>query len=120
MFTRRSRAGDLLTSQRKSIHVFYPFVDLLGDGYSGFAYEKVILMTATNLIAQEGAAAYGESVYPSTFIPPNNAYAFTKKGEECGEIFLNAYTNLSSCPAVATRFQSQSAIGPWPYDLHVP
>lgn len=92
-------------------------MDLLGDGYSGFAYEANIIVSATNPIAQEGAAAYGETVYPATFIPPNNAYAFTKKGTGCGEIFLNAYTNLSDCAAVTTRYEPQPSIGPWSYDL---
>lgn len=101
------------------MHIFYPFVDLLGDGYSPFAFNKLILVEATSAIARAGAAAYGETVYPSTFVPPNNAYAFTRKGEESGEIFLNAYTNLSSCPAVTTRFQPQPAVGPWPYDFYV-
>jgi hypothetical protein len=90
---------------------------LLGDGYSGFVYEKVILVTTTNTIAQSGAEAYGETAYPATFVPLNNAYAFTNKGSECGEIFLNAYTNLTDCPAVTTRFEPQPAIGPWPYEM---
>ena len=92
-------------------------MDLLGDGYSGFAYEKLLIVSATNLIAQAGAAAYGEIAYPATFVPPNNAYAFTNKGEECGEIFLNAYTNLSDCAAVTTRYEPQPVIGPWSFDL---
>ena len=43
-------------------------VDLLGNGYSGFAYEKLLIVSATSLIAQAGVAAYDEITYPATFV----------------------------------------------------
>lgn len=112
----------LLADELKSIHVFYPFVDLLGDGYSNFVYEKYLVLTASNALAIEGAEAYGQIIIPATFEPANNAYAYWSRsgnGEESDTIFLNAYTNVSNHAAVATKFKILPSIGPWPFELCV-
>ncbi|KUJ22343.1 uncharacterized protein LY89DRAFT_575724 [Mollisia scopiformis] len=89
----------------QSIHILYPFVDLLGDGYSSFSWNKYLLISANNTIAIEGAAAGGTIVPPTTFDPDLEAYAFVPPSGH--EIFLNAYTNLSTTqPAVATNFKN--------------
>jgi hypothetical protein len=108
----------------KSIHILFPFVDILGDGYSNFIYDNYILITASNTIVQNGSAAYGEIPVPAYFQPMNEAYGYVP-GENCGEIFLDAYTNLSSnvinpIPAVATRFTPLPKIEPWSLNLYVP
>ena len=103
--------------------IFYPFVDLLGDGYSSFAYEKYILISSDNLVALGGAASYGQIPVPTNFTPSLDAYAFKSadmvdKGSQ--EIFLDAYTDLSSIhPAVTTKFKPTRGIAPWPLDLQV-
>lgn len=91
-------------------------MDFLGDGYSGFTWNKYLLITSTNTIAIEGAIAGGTIVPPSTFTPDLEAYAFAASGH--GEIYLNAYTNLSTTqPAVATSFKPLREVGPWPVSL---
>lgn len=103
--------------------IFYPFVDLLGDGYSSFAYEKYILISSDNLVALGGAASYGQIPVPTNFTPSLDAYAFKSadmvdKGSQ--EIFLDAYTDLSSIhPVVTTKFKPTRGIAPWPLDLQV-
>ena len=100
--------------------IYYPFVDLLGDGYSSFAYSTYILLSSDSVIAQQGAQAYGEIPVPTNFTPSLNAYAFESVGDDSQEIFLDAYTNLSSThPAVTTRFKPTWSVGPWPFELQV-
>jgi len=93
-------------------------VDLLGDGYSSFVYEKYLLLTATNAVAIAGTEMYGIGAVPATFDPPNEAYGHATPPEayERGEIFLDAYTNLPY-PAVTTHFYPLPFVGPWPLDL---
>ncbi len=101
--------------------IYYPFVDLLGDGYSSFAYSNYILLSSDSLIAQEGAASYGQIPIPANFTPTLDAYAFKNADivdEGSHEIFLDAYTNLSSTePSVWTRFKPTRSIAPWPLPL---
>jgi hypothetical protein len=97
------------------VHIVYPFVDLLGDGYSSFAYTSYLLVTATNLIAIGGSLLYGTPTIPSTFEPLNEAYGYDSVS---GRTFFNAYTSiLSKYPSISTSFVSQTSIGPWPLDL---
>lgn len=112
----------VLADELQSIHVFYPFLDLLGDEYSNFVYEKYLVLTESNALAIEGAEAYGQIVIPATFEPANTAYAYSSlfgKGELPDTIFLDAYTNASNSPAVATKFKTLPSVGPWPFELYV-
>lgn len=95
-------------------------MDLLGDGYSSFAYSKYLLITSNNTIAIAGAASDGTIVAPSTFSPDLEAYAFAPRSvaTSAGDIYLNAYTNLSTKhPAVTTAFKPLKEVGPWPISL---
>ncbi|CZR50661.1 uncharacterized protein PAC_00535 [Phialocephala subalpina] len=96
----------------QSIHILYPFVDLLGDGYSSFTYNKYLLISnGSQAIA--GANASGSIVPPAIFQPDLEAYAFAPSSTD--EIFLSAYTNLSTTqPAVTTAFKLLKQVGPWP------
>ncbi|KAF8863394.1 hypothetical protein BDZ45DRAFT_722507 [Acephala macrosclerotiorum] len=96
----------------QSVHILYPFVDLLGDGYSSFTYNKYLLISNGSLAIQ-GANATGSIVPPATFVPDLDAYAFVPGSKD--DIFLNAYTNLSTTqPAVTTSFKLLEKVGPWP------
>jgi hypothetical protein len=101
------------------IEILYPFVDLLNDGYSSFAYNGYLLLSNNNTIAIVGAEADGTIVAPSTFLPDLEAYAYAPTvATSTGEIYLDAYTNLSSTqPSVTTRFKTLEAVGPWPLNL---
>jgi hypothetical protein len=99
-------------------------VDLLGDGYSSFAYDLYNLITSTNSIALGGAASYGEIAVPTKFTPSGQAYGFVpfegKSKNPSGAIFLNAYTNLSATsPAFTATFTPLPFVGPWPLELYV-
>ncbi|KFY08965.1 hypothetical protein V492_05776 [Pseudogymnoascus sp. VKM F-4246] len=67
--------GTQLIPDFQSVYVSFPFVDLLGDGYSNFVYKKYIILTGTNTAAIEGSEAYGHIAIPATFKPENNSYA---------------------------------------------
>ncbi|MCJ1475927.1 hypothetical protein MMC13_004591 [Lambiella insularis] len=85
----------------------YPFVDVLGDGYSNFRYAEYALISATNPVALGGAAAYGESVVPMTFDPPCDGYV-SIPGSPNGGIYFNAYKYADQLhgklPVVTTAF----------------
>ncbi|KAF7554051.1 hypothetical protein G7046_g6924 [Stylonectria norvegica] len=52
----------------------FPFLDLLGDGYSSFRWAPHQLITSTNVVAIEGSEAYGTDVAPAKFNPQCDAY----------------------------------------------
>jgi hypothetical protein len=100
----------------------YPFVDVLGDGYSSFNYNEYLLLTSNNTIGLAGAAADGTTPVPATFSPDLEAYAFApcddKNKATEGEIYLNAFNNLSTTdPVVTTLYKPQKSLGPWPLHL---
>ena len=101
----------------KSTRLIYPFVDLLGDGYSSFVYEKYNLIDAAAIAAIAGSASYGESAVPSVFDPPNEPYAYVPKATH--EIYADTFTTNSSCPSVSTKYKLEDCISPWPLELYV-
>lgn len=106
----------MLNDVIQKIAISYPFVDLLGDGYSSFVYSKYLPVTATNVVAQAGTVAYGTIPIPSEFDPRDEAYAFNSSTKE---IYLNAHLPLDKEPIVTTSFTSTAKIGPWPLNLYV-
>ncbi|CAM1508246.1 Fc.00g050940.m01.CDS01 [Cosmosporella sp. VM-42] len=52
----------------------FPFLDLLGDGYSSFRWAPEQFITASNLVAIQGSQAYGTVVHAGTFSPQCDAY----------------------------------------------
>lgn len=60
----------------------FPFVDLLGDGYSSFRWAPAQLITAGHEIALQGSAAYGTQVSPAVFEPACDAYQHVVRGGE--------------------------------------
>lgn len=70
----------------------FPFVDLLGDGYSTFCYIPNIFIS-NNPLAIAGAEAYGGKFIVGTFQPPQDPYAFVpaEKAKRAGEYFFNVY-----------------------------
>jgi hypothetical protein len=78
----------------KTAQFLFPFVDLLGDGYSSFCYIPSLLIS-NDPLAIAGAEAYGEETIVATFDPPNDPYAFVPadEAERAGEYFLDVYRN---------------------------
>ncbi|KAL2020560.1 hypothetical protein VTK56DRAFT_8148 [Thermocarpiscus australiensis] len=58
----------------------FPFLDLVGDGYSSFRWAPAQLISATNEIAVEGSQAYGTIVSPAEYEPPCDAYRYLGNG----------------------------------------
>lgn len=52
----------------------FPFLDLLGDGYTSFSWHPAQLISAQNTGAIQGSEAYGTLVAPATFEPSCDAY----------------------------------------------
>jgi len=104
----------------QSVHTFFPFVDLIGDGYSSFNYNKYLLLTSTNAIAIAGAAADGTTPVPASFSPSLEAYARSPPhhGVAPGELFFKAYSALETPdPTFTTTFSALPDVGPWPLQL---
>ena len=99
-----------------SFHLNFPFIDLLGDGYSNFQYEGFIYLPPTVPIATEGAAAYGQTVLPATFDPADAPYKAVKgRGKY---ISFQVYPGLSQTvgkpPAAGVWNLEKKEIGPYP------
>ncbi|KAK3996600.1 hypothetical protein QBC44DRAFT_135669 [Cladorrhinum sp. PSN332] len=58
----------------------FPFLDLLGDGYSSFRWAPAQLISASNDIAVDGSRAYGTIVTPAEYEPLCNAYSALSNG----------------------------------------
>lgn len=103
----------------QSIHILYPFVDILSDGYSSFVYQEYLLLTSTSTIAITGTEVYGTVVVPATFQPELEAYEYAKN-RDCDPIELKAFTNLSTtAPAASMIFEPIDEVAPWPMEFYV-
>ncbi|KAL8726119.1 MAG: hypothetical protein Q9166_006911 [cf. Caloplaca sp. 2 TL-2023] len=77
-----------------SFRTTFPFIDLLGDGYSSYRYTGYIYLPPKNLVAIQGSEAYGYDVLPGFFDPPDAAYRYAFRR---GKNTISAvYTNTSS------------------------
>ncbi|KUI71502.1 hypothetical protein VM1G_07042 [Cytospora mali] len=52
----------------------FPFIDLLGDGYSSFTWAPAQMISADHQIAINGSRDYGTTVYATDFEPGCDAY----------------------------------------------
>jgi hypothetical protein len=102
------------------VAITYPFVDLLGDGYSNFRYGKYVLITL-NAVADAGVTIYGEIPVVCTFDPPCDGYAAVPGSP--GSVYLNAYQGLDQLlgnpPAASLQFTDTNSAGPYSIDLYV-
>jgi hypothetical protein len=102
-------------------------VDLLGDGYSNFAWEKYLLLTSTNEVAINGTFEYGQIPVPATFDPLFEAYKFYKTASgncepfgncsQGSQISASAFVGDADNPAVMTAFTPLAFVDPWPLNL---
>ena len=98
-WTRKSQR--LTHAQRAGIE--FPFVDLLGDGYTSFKWAPSLLMTAGNEAALKGAADYGTNTFPATFEPGCDAYRAIPDSKKPGTTYFSA-TSLSGSESLSTLF----------------
>ncbi|KAI4120945.1 MAG: hypothetical protein LQ338_006654 [Usnochroma carphineum] len=101
-----------------SIRVTFPFIDLLGDGYSNFRYTGYIYLSPDNPIAINGSERYGDIVLPAFFDPPDAPYKRTRDGKA---ISFAVYTDNSTSsgrgyqlPVASTLFWNSPTISPVP------
>lgn len=66
-----------VVSDFSSLRLTFPFIDLLGDGYSNFRYTGYIYLPASNPTVITGSEAYGDIAIPAFFDPPDAPYKST-------------------------------------------
>jgi hypothetical protein len=66
--------------QEQRVGFEFPFLDLVGDGYSSFRWAPAQLISAQNDIALEGSRAYGTLVSPAEYEPLCDAYRHSPDG----------------------------------------
>ena len=98
----------------------FPFIDVLGDGYSTFSYIPTIFIS-NNAIAVAGADAYGGSALVSTFNPPHDPYDFVP-GHKNRSIYFDVFRLNASGPAVLNTTYSPhpgryGEVGEYPLSL---
>ncbi|KAK3936337.1 hypothetical protein QBC46DRAFT_321657 [Diplogelasinospora grovesii] len=71
----------------------FPFLDLLGDGYTSFTWTPSQLISADSA-ALAGAQGYGQVAYAASFDPPCDAYRAVPGG--CGTYHKSVSTNSTS------------------------
>ena len=100
----------------------FPFIDLLGDGYSTFSYVPSLLISA-NPVAIAGSAAYGGETIPATFDPPKDPYEAVP-GDGKGKVFFKA-ARIGGEPGVdfealfRARVGKEGEVGEYPLSLYV-
>ncbi|KAL8419345.1 hypothetical protein RB594_002535 [Gaeumannomyces avenae] len=94
----------------------FPFIDLLGDGYTSFRWAPEMLLTASNPIAVSGSADYGAKAHPATFDPECDGYKASPDSSSTTTTFA------ASAPATGASFSlsvSPDAYGDAPFGLPV-
>ena len=103
-----------------SFRITFPFIDLLGDGYSNFRYTGFIYLPADNAIAIGGAKAYGETVLPAFFDPPDAPYEATNDGRQTSlavyttDITLMHPESNRLVEGLSSKIPAESLPCPWP------
>ena len=95
----------------------FPFIDLLGDGYSTFSYIPALYIS-NDPIAIAGSRAYYEETLVATFNPPLDPYAAVP-GSKNKELFFDVFLNNTSVLNATFRPQHgiHGKVGDYPLDL---
>ncbi|KAI4141057.1 MAG: hypothetical protein L6R39_005523 [Caloplaca ligustica] len=106
-----------------SIRFTFPFIDLLGDGYSNFRYTGYIYLSADSPIAINGSEGYGETALPASFDPPNAPYKAARYGTHISfAVYANGsavhrqhqYQPMHNQLVATTEFRDMTDISPVP------
>lgn len=92
----------------------FPFLDLVGDGYSSFRWAPAQLISATNDIALEGSRAYGTIVSPAEYDPRCDAYRRLANG---ATYFKGSSLTSSEFVELEMARLSHPALNPYPLEL---
>ena len=92
----------------------FPFLDLLGDGYSSFRWAPAQLISGSHSIAVEGSRAYGTIVSPADYDPACNAYRTLPNG--ANYFRANALSSSEFVELEMTQLQA-GAFNPYPLEF---
>ncbi|KAG9035617.1 hypothetical protein FRB95_011023 [Tulasnella sp. JGI-2019a] len=106
-----------------SVQFNFPFIDLLGDGYSTFRYMPTLIIS-NNPVAIAGVALYGPDVIVANFDPPSDPYAYAPASQSPapGAIYFNATSPLDQDDRYVSAIFAPLASGddgPYPLSLLV-
>ncbi|KAL8854090.1 MAG: hypothetical protein Q9221_001010 [Calogaya cf. arnoldii] len=79
-----------------SFRTTFPFIDLLGDGYSAFRYTGHIYLPPNNLVAINGSQGYGYTVHSGYFDPPDAPYKPSRARNGRSSNVFNVYEHIPS------------------------
>lgn len=92
----------------------FPFLDLLGDGYSSFRWAPEQLITSDHLIALAGSRDYGTVVSPAAWDPPCDAYRAQPDGST---YFKGQSIDSSEFVEVEMSRLKDMKLNPYPLEL---
>lgn len=92
----------------------FPFLDLMGDGYSSFRWAPAQLITASNDIAVDGSQAYGTMVSRAVYDPLCDAYRSLSNG---AAYFRGSSLASSEFLEMEMMRLARPALSPYPLDL---
>lgn len=92
----------------------FPFLDLLGDGYSSFRWAPSQLITGGHEIALQGSRDYGTIVTPAEWDPPCDAYRALPGGKS---FFKGKSLSSSEFIEVEMSRLKDLSLNPYPLEL---
>ncbi len=98
----------------KRVGFEFPFLDLLGDGYSSFRWAPQQLITADHTIAVQGSRDYGTVVSPAEWDPPCDAYRALPNGNT---FFKGKSISSAEFIEVEMSRLQDLALNPYPLEL---
>ena len=107
-----------LLADFSNFRITFPFIDLLGDGYSSFRYTGFVYLPADNAIVIGAAAAYGITALPAFFDPPDAPYKAMNHGRQISFAVYTSNITLTHPepyrPVARTLFKDFGSIAPVP------
>ncbi|POS78829.1 hypothetical protein DHEL01_v202788 [Diaporthe helianthi] len=94
----------------------FPFLDLLGDGYSSFTMAPAQMISDDSPIAINGSRVYGTIVHPAKFEPPCDAYARLPSGST----YFKGRATDGSDKYASLEFSAlcQGDVNPYPIEVY--
>ncbi|KAH8772535.1 hypothetical protein F5883DRAFT_414427 [Diaporthe sp. PMI_573] len=94
----------------------FPFIDLLGDGYSSFTMAPAQMISDDNQIAINGSRDYGTIVHPTKFEPGCEAYGRLPDGST----YFKGHATDGSDKYVMLEFSSlaEGEVNPYPIEVY--
>ncbi|KAK8136087.1 hypothetical protein PG984_004027 [Apiospora sp. TS-2023a] len=95
----------------------FPFLDILGNGYSNFRWAATMMITSTAQTAISGSEGLGLTIYPSTFEPACDPYALQSDGSMLIQSTCNAGTPASGGKFMTVQTIPSPAMVPYPLNF---